>query len=178
MRKIPALFLCLALFCGCAAKSGFLKDDFSYGSAYIGDISMRSLTITDTRKDASDRLLNPEFFAKSGTSDRVSPVLTQEQKELIGSEILKYTGKNGRLYDITVYVEKGEKAVRSAWPSKYETVNVSLKIRLTDGKDEKAGSGDMTLEVKSLKATDEYLEEMYQKALRQCVHECFAALKS
>ncbi len=177
MRRYSVFLIGFVIFCGCAVKSQYLADNLKPEDAYISWITMRSFSIVDERTGVSDRLLDPKFFMKAGTSDRVSPALTEEQKSFIKNEVLKYTGKNGQGYDITVFVEKGEKVLRSEWPTKFEGVNLSLKIQFTIGGGTKTASADASLEIKSLKATDEYMDKMFLETIKECIHECFAALK-
>ena len=178
MRIIILMLLPVALTLGCSPKSAYLKDNYDNADAYMAQITVRSVSVVDERTGVSDKPLDPQFFAVSGSSRSVNPPLTDEYKKLLSDEILKYTGKFGREYDVTVQVKKAEKAVRSAWPEKFESVNVTLVIRFSAGDIVKTYSGDASLEVKSLKATDEYLEEMFRKVLRDCVHQCFVSLKA
>ena len=138
---------------------------------------MDSFSIVDERKDVSAMQPIAGFFAKPGTRSEASPPLSKVQRSLIKSEILKYIDNKGDRYNITVYIVKAQKAFRSAWPRKYETAAVALKIKFKGEDGVSIYAAETLLEVKSIKATDEYIEKLYQKAIKDCIYDCFVTMK-
>lgn len=156
---IAALALLPLLACTPKAKGRLLQDDFRYEQAYFPEIQMLSLDIVDEREER-------EFE------------LTSEQRHLIREEVRKHLGGGGKKYAFKVIVKAGEKSLQSKMLKKREQVRAGVRVELSNGSRTVGAGGEAELEITSNTASDEYREKLFQKALRDSIHQSFESLKS
>ncbi|MBN1822719.1 MAG: hypothetical protein JW803_00205 [Endomicrobiales bacterium] len=173
MRKTVYIGLLSVLLLGCAAKKNYLIDTFDYSQAYFEGLALNSFNIVDERVGVSDIVSFP--LKKKEAS--LFPALTPEHRELIKRETERHLSTEGSPVDLTVFVKKGEKGYKSRLTGKFEEVKFAVKMEFKLKDRTEYASGEALLEIKSMSVSHEYLEKLYQKAIRESIHQCFVTLK-
>lgn len=171
------LFCLCASLVGCGIKKSYLIDKFDYNEAFFSNILIQSISIDDTRAETTSRVIKIPTLSWPGKQDTVKPELTQEQKELIKEEIFKHVGGQGKKVHVTATVTRGEQTFSTNWSGEHEYARFAIKINFTDGYSYQQASGDAFLQIRSMDASKEYIEQLYRKVIREAVHKCFMELK-
>lgn len=175
--KIYYFILILFCFSGCALKNMYLADNFNYQEAYLNNIAMQSFSLVDDRPVISEKVLKISIFSWPGETDTIHPKISSEQRDLIKNEILKHINNKGKKYHITVHITKGEKTFKSTWFGDHEYVKVGMKIIFLDEYSTFQSFAEVFMDVRSFLASNEYIEKLYKKVTKECVHRCFANIK-
>lgn len=177
MKNIVLLVVVLSVFTGCGVKKAYLKDSFDCRETAIGDIKLDPVTIIDKREGAGVVEFEIPSFSWKGVEDSLFPVISEEQEGIIKDEVRKHSSENGKQYSMTVFVLKGRKTLKAKRLSAVEIAEFSVKLNITDGNDIRESSGEALLEISSMRATYEYMEQLYRKAIREAIHKAIAGLK-
>lgn len=172
-----ACILFMVLLSGCGVKKAFLAEEFEYKEAVFTDISVQSISYVDERRDVEDRALKIPSFSWPGKKDAVIPALSSQHKEVIWNEIKKHLAGEGIKSDFTVYVTKGEQKFEMKWNGEHEYTRFAVKLEISNSSGVKKLFGEAWLEVTSITASSDYMEQLYEKAIREAVHKCFLSLK-
>lgn len=183
-NKLSCLLALVVMLSGCAImnmrnfKDDFLnKEDYRPEDVRAG-IRINSISFQDKREEISDRDIRiPGPFALPVKKDTVYPALTEVYKQFIKDEIFKYASGKGEKYDLTVIVKKGEKNFKLGWTGATEEVKFTLDIEFTGRSYQILGGGYATYKVNSIESTREYLEQLYRKAIKDCIYKSFEAFK-
>ena len=177
MKKLILPLFILLIF-GCASKNVYLTEDFTRDDI-ISNIKIKSLSIVDQRQNVSDRELKIPTFSLRGNNDEIFPALTEEHKQLIESEILSYTKNSGREVDAIVHIEDGRKQFKASFGGEHETVLFKIKLTLYDGIRQPyllSSWGEGFFEVKSMDASADYIEKLYQKVIKSSINNLFKSV--
>ena len=179
MKRLVVVLAGLLLLTGCASKSQFLVDDVA--DPAVSDFTVKSINVLDTRDGVSGKPLDIPTFAWPGKQDMTVPPLTPEHENLIKTVISNYISDGGPEVDVMVYLEKGYKEFRATWFGEVEHVEIELKIDLHDNMHTPylySLSGSVFYEVRSMDASNEFIEKLYQKAIRSCIKKTMSNIPS
>lgn len=181
MKKI-LLLMVLALFSGCAAKRALLENDIRYDDSFC-DFAVDSVVFNDERPGTSDASFTFTFWSKPGTVQSAQQALTAAHRGIIDEEIrLHHAGPSAaEHYVLKVFVVTAEKKFTAVTRfSGSEAAHVVLKMELwRPGATTftKSMSGDSYLEVRSLTGSNEYIEQIFRKAIRASIAQCFESFR-
>jgi hypothetical protein len=180
MKKIFYLLFIFPLFCGCSSKYAYLNDDPLTGTVSING-KVKDLMILDLRKDVTDRKLKIPFIGFPGKTDEIRPFLNVEQIGLIRNEFGSYFKGSSANYKLIIRVTEGLQRYSASFFSEKEYVKFSMEIDLLVAENDVkvyTAFGESFYEVKSLDASNEYIEKLYRKAIKTCVYEICKRIKT
>lgn len=152
----------MVILAGCAAKSKYTGDDFRIEDAYFPNVAITRLDIMDERTEIQKGELSTE--------------LTDAQKSLMREQIYKHVGGLGQVYGCTVYITKSSK-VRTGSFKKSVRFAVRMELLRDDKKYTARPHAESSYELSYPDASPEFLEHMYQKVIREAIHNCFVSAK-
>ena len=173
------LVLIASIFSGCASKSTILSTNYK-----IENIKFQSrlsgIEVIDTRVDVTDKEIHLPTFSLPGQKDKVSPILTDEQKQIINQQIQSYFSDEGENIFVKCEIIKGSKEFTAHAFHERAYVQVDVKISLLDTNNNVKAycTSSAFFELKSLDATHNNINKMYDKALSTSIYKCFEKLKS
>ncbi len=147
------------LLSACANKAKYVGDDFRAEDAYFPNVAITRLDIFDER-----------------TTIQITTELTDTQKSLIREQIYKHVGGLGQVYSCAVYVTKAAK-VRTGSFKKSVRFAVRMEFVRDDKKYTARPHAESSYELSYPDASPEFLEHMYQKVIREAIHNCFVSAK-
>lgn len=181
MKKILLFFL-LLLLSGCFAKREFIENDIRYDATHC-IFALDTIAISDERPGTSDAFFSFKFWSKPGTECSVQQKLSDAHRRLITGEIGKHVAGpdagDHRLLKVFVVSAEKKYAVVSRW-SGCESAHVVLRMELWHkgaATFSKAMTGDSYFEVRSLTGSNEYVEQVFQKAIRASISQCFEGFR-
>ncbi len=182
--KNTLIFLSVSVICffGCAGsmKNAILSEPVKVNAGKLS-LVVDSLEIVDGRDAADDRELKIPFFCLSKKRDEVRPILTEEHRNIITKEIGHFTSDSGIPVRVAVSLVYGIKKFEGAAFLEKEFVKTALKVEIFDGKHEPfllSTTGEANLEVKSLSASNDYLEKLYKKCIRMSLLKALESLNT
>jgi hypothetical protein len=137
------------------------------------------IEIIDKRINTSLEKIKIPMISFPGESDRISPVLTEGQKQLITNKIRSYFITSDFNVNIKCYILTGFKEFTAhTWHEK-EYVEFEAKIELLDENNilKKEVSQKVVFEAKSMDASQSYLDKIYEKAINTAIYKCFDQLQ-
>ncbi|MCP4582072.1 MAG: hypothetical protein GY839_10665 [candidate division Zixibacteria bacterium] len=172
---IPVLLI------GCMPSHKLALLDQKYPVVYE-DLSLLidNVAVIDDRPEISYRDIEIPTMSWPWTEDIVCPPLSKAQEELIINEVARHTTESGKKVNAVVYIVEGEKRFEGLIWGELEYVRVNLKINLYDSMHQPfylSVSSDTFFEVKSFDASDDYIEQLYCKAIRYSIFQCFKQFK-
>ena len=174
MKIIILAVISVVLLTGCASKQALLKD--SAPNPKKANLSVISIEISDLRQHTTDREIKIPFFSWPGQSDKIRPILTSEHKHLIDTEIRKHVTSSGIPVKIHVSIEEAYKEFSATWITENEHVEIQMKIDIYDEIHTPylmSAFGNSIYDMTSIDASPEYIEKLYQKALRSGIKKAF-----
>ncbi len=174
MRVIILAVISLAILAGCASKQAFLRD--SAPNPKKANLSVISIDISDLRENTTDREIKIPVLTWPGQSDKIRPRLTVQHKHLIDTEIRKHVTNTGVPVKIHVSIQEAYKEFSASWFSENEHVEIHIKIDIYDGIHSPflvSAYGNSVYDMTSIDASPEYIEKMYQKAIRSGIKKAF-----
>lgn len=179
--KTLLLALILLGIVGCASKMKMKYLDESYAEEQIKiPVLIKEIEISDKRSNISSADIAIPRRSKNGESIVVRPPLSAVHRKLLEDEIANYVTSSGTEVKAVVEIEQGEKKFEAARVTEVEQVKVKLSITLYDNSDAvyfAKSNGEAMYELKSLDASDEYIEKLYGKALKASVYKCFEGIR-
>lgn len=172
------LFFCIG---GCASKIKMKYLDEPYAEEQIKvPVLVKEIEIIDKRENISSADIEIPRRSKNGETIELRPPLNAEHRNVIESEIAHYVTASGTEVKVVIEILKGVKKFEAARVSETERVTTKLGVTLYDNSDAayfaKSG-GEAMFELKSLDASDEFIEKLYCKALKASVYKCFEGIR-
>lgn len=186
MKKTAGTILVMALILlcigGCASKIKMKYLDEPYTEEkIIVPVVIREIEINDERENIASADIEIPRRSKNGDQKDVQPPLSAEHRKILEDEIGKYVTSSGTEVKAVVEIFGGEKKFEAARFSEVERVKVKLGITLYDSSDAvyfAKSNGEAMYELKSLDASEEYIEKLYCKALKASVYKCFEGIRN
>lgn len=137
-----------------------------------------SIEIIDNRTDVTENEIHLPVLSFPGQHDKVSPVLSREQEEMIKSQIKSYFSDNGENVKIKCEIFQGYNEFTAHAFYEWEYVQFDPKIYLLDLNNNVKGYCTSTafFEAKSMDAKYDYINRIYEKAIRTSIYKCFEKL--
>ncbi|MBN1760480.1 MAG: hypothetical protein JW863_19280 [Chitinispirillaceae bacterium] len=160
--------------CSSATKLKYLNEPFTTTEMKI-PLTLTEIEFTDNRADTSSRAVNIPRYTKLGQKDTVRQSLRQEHRTLLNEEMKAYFTGGGKEVKAVVEVIDGSKCFEAGRMTEIEFVRVRLGLTLLDEEHTPyflKSSGEAMYEIKSLDAKNEFIEKLYQKALKAALYKC------
>ncbi|WP_026932630.1 hypothetical protein [Christiangramia echinicola] len=174
-RKITLVILIVLtlLNFGCGTNKSILEKDFdSENISLTGNII--EVTVNDKRTDVTDKKIELPFLSSPKSYDKVSPFITPKQEEKIKNEIKSYFNNNGQDLKVKINILQGYKEFSATFFHEREYAEFSIHLQIIDLNnhilEECKSSG--FIETKTLDATYERMELVYNKALEMAIFKC------
>ncbi len=162
-------------FLSCSAKYNAINSTLKINQL-IGKVD--DIRLIDERKDITDRDLKIPTITFPGQNDNISPKLTPENISNINFEIIKHFTQTMNKYIVNVYVQKGIKGFKAKTFTEIEYVECDIKIELIDdNKNSRSCTSSDFLQVKSLDASKNYTNLLFQKSIINAIHKCLENIK-
>ncbi len=171
---IPLLLMLLLPLNGClmGVKEDFLKDDFQKDAVSI-PYRVVKVVVKDARpRKAAKDIQVPNLYLKN-RNETAEIDLSAEQKVLIESETIRYFLGKGPSIIIRAEMLKGTQSFTSKTMSERESVDCEIKLTLIDvasGQPFYFAIGSASTYMQSMNASKEYLEKLFQKAIRVSIY--------
>lgn len=175
--QIISILIVLVFLSSCASKYSILSRNYETNQVLIsGRIS--DINIIDKRSNITDEKIKLPVISFPGQFDKVSPVLTDEHKQLIRSQIKSYFSNNEEELKINCYILIGFQEFSAHAFHEREYVQFDTKIELLDVNDNvlKYCTSTAFFEAKSMDASYDYIDKIYKKAIRTSIYKCFEKL--
>lgn len=160
--------------CSSRAKLKYLNEPFTTTELKI-PLTVTGIEFNDNRTDTSSRAVDIPRYTKNGQTDTVHQTLLQEHQTILTNEMKSYFDGSGKEVEAVIEVLEGDKCFTAGRVSEIEYVKVRLGLTLLDTVHTPyflKSTGEASYEIKSLDAKNEFLEQLYQKALKAALHKC------
>lgn len=164
---------------GCTSKYSYLQDDPLNIKLYL-DAKINNFSIRDKRKETTTRILKIPFIGLPGRSDQIQPLLSPDHLNIIRSEFDSYFIGSEKTYNIDVRITEGVQKYEAAFFSEKEYVKFALEVDLIEAASNTIafnGYGEAYYEVKSMDASNEFINKLYEKAIKTCIYEFCKKIK-
>jgi hypothetical protein len=167
----------LVLFSSCSTKYKAINSSTRLKiNQIIGKVD--TIRVIDERKDITDRNLKIPTFTFPGQNDNISPKLTPDNISYINSEINMHFTQTMNKYFVNIYIQKGIKGFKAKTFTEVEYVECEIKVELIDeNKNLRSCSSTDFLQVKSLDASKNYTNLLFQKSLTNAINKCLENIK-
>ncbi|HOI79857.1 MAG TPA: hypothetical protein PLI30_09665 [Petrimonas sp.] len=172
------ILLALAIsIAGCATKKSILTSVPQNSNIRL-DGKPITIEITDLRNKTTQKQLRIPTITLPGQKDKVHPALTDYQRKLINEQILLHFNQSDPELKVKCTILEGFQAFTAYAFHEREYVQVDIKIELLDPESNilEYGTSTAFFEVKSLDASNEFINELYHKAIRTAIHDCLIKL--
>lgn len=172
------LILIAFILSGCVSKRSILLTNNELDNINIQS-KITGIEIIDSRENVTDRKIRIPTLSLPGQKDKVSPILTDEQKQMITNQIQSYFSNNGENIFVKCEIIKACKEFTAYAFHEREYVQIDTKISLLDTNKNviKYCTSSAFLEAKSMDATYDSIDLMYIEALKSSIYKCFEKLK-
>jgi hypothetical protein len=162
---------------GCAIKKTILTS-MPQDNNIILDGKPISLEIIDLRNEITERQLKIPIMTWPGQKDKVQPPLTDFQRKLIEDQILIHFNQSDKELKVKCKIDEGYKEFTARAFHEREYVQFDIKIELLDTRNNviRYCTSSAFFEVKSLDASNNFIDELYNKAIITSINECFIKL--
>jgi hypothetical protein len=165
LRLALLALLAVPTLSGCfpAAKRDFLKDDPAAGKARL-PYRLLKVEVKDARKGSGSKALD---FSSSVRSGEAAPPLTEERRAMLG-ELASACFAGGPEVSAVVEVMEGRQTFSRGLLRRTEAVEAGVRLTLLDAAGDSKGwaEGAAEYRVRSMVASQDYLDKLYDKALR------------
>lgn len=170
--------LILFIFSSCASKYSILSTNYEIEKININN-KLAEIEIIDNRLDVTEREIHLPALSFPWQKDKISPVLTIEQKKMIETQIQTYFSNIGKSVKVECEINQAYKEFTAHAFYEREFVQVGIKIKLLDENNNiiKYCTSTAFFEAKSFDATYDYINKIYEKAIRTSIYKCFESLK-
>ena len=183
LLKYPVFLLTLiatitVVGCSSRAKLKYLNEPFTTTELKI-PLNVTGIEFNDNRTDTSSRALDIPRYTKNGQTDTVHQALLPEHRAILTGEMESYFDGSGKEVEAVIEVLEGEKCFAAGRVAEVEYVKVKLGLTLLDTVHTPyflKRNGEVAYEIKSLDAKNDFLEQLYQKALKAALYKCCEAI--
>ncbi|WP_209329129.1 hypothetical protein [Lunatimonas salinarum] len=175
--KIIFILIAVSMFSSCVSKYSILNQNYETNKVSLsGNVS--GLNIIDKRSNITDEKIKIPVISFPGQFDKVSPILSEEHNQLIKNQIRSYFTNSEEEIKVNCYILIGYQEFSAHTFHEREYVQFDTKIELLNEKDNviRFCSSTAFFEVKSSDASNDYIDEIYKKAIRTSVYKCFEKL--
>lgn len=174
--KSIKLLLVLPLFIisSCGSKSNLINTN-PYENKNIITGNVIEVTITDLRKDISNKEIKIPLLTFPGMKEEVSPILQENTIKVIKDEIVKqFSGNSDTSYNVEIKIVDGKVGFKASAFNEKEYTNVEIEIITTDQfKNTKNYKSNEYLEIKSIDASKAYLQKLFERGFINAIHKGF-----
>lgn len=172
------LVLITFIFSGCISKRSILSTNYEIENIKIQS-KLNGIELSDTRDDVTEKEIHLPTISFPGQKDKVSPMLTDKQKQMINQQIQSYFSNEGENMFVKCEIIKGYKefTAHALHETAYVQIDVKISLLDTNNKIITFCTSSTSFEVKSLDATYNNINDIYEKALRTSIYKCFEKLK-
>lgn len=175
--SLTSILILLILSSSCTSKYSILSHNYETNQVLLsGKIS--DIEIIDKRPNTTIEKIKLPTTSFPGQFDKISPVLTDEHKQLIKSQISSYFSNDDDEVKINCYILSGFQEFSAHAFYEREYVQFETKIELLDAADNvlKYCTSTAFFETKSLDASHDFMDKIYKKAIRTSIYKCFEQL--
>ena len=181
IRPFMTLTIALAVIgCSSTAKLNYLNEPYAINEIRV-PLSISGVDIIDSRNDTTSRAVDIPRHPKKGQADEINQALNDKHRKLITEEMTVYLETSDKEARVEVEVLEGVKKFEGATFGRTEYVKVKLGVTLYDDVHSPfylKSSGEAMYEIQSLKASNEFIEKLYQKALKASLYKCFEGIRN
>jgi hypothetical protein len=162
---------------GCAAKKNILTS-MPQDNNILLEGKPINVEIIDLRSEITQRQLRIPIMTWPGQKDKVQPPLTDFHRKLIEDQILLHFNQSNQEFKVKCIIEEGFQEFTAHALHEREYVQFDIKIELLDTRDNviKYCTSTAFFEVKSLDASNSFIDELYNKVIITSINECFIKL--
>ena len=162
---------------GCATKRAILTP-MPQDNNILLEGKPIDIEIIDLRNEITQRQLRIPIMTWPGQKDKIQPPLTDFQRKLIEENILLHFNQSNQEFKVKCKIDEGFQEFTAHAFHEREYVQFDIKIELLDTRDNviKYCTSSAFFEVKSLDASNNFIGELYDKAIITSINECFVKL--
>lgn len=171
---IPVL---LVVFSSCASKYALLDRNFEKEGITIPG-KLIDLEIVDERPNVTSEKIKLNVISFPGQSDKVSPILTKDQEQLITEQIKSYFSEGDTEIKVKCVIIGGFQEFSAHMFNEREYVEFETKIELLNASGNliKYCTSTAFFEAKSMDANYDFINKLYLKAIKTSINTCFDKL--
>lgn len=172
--NVVALFFILTIFSGCVSKYNLIyKNPYENTIRVTG--AVKEITITDLRKNVSNREVEIPATTFPGMNDEVSKMLNESTNTLIKNEVAKqFSANSDTTYNVEVRLIRGTIGFRAYAFSEKEYTDIEIEILAKDQFDNsKTFKSSIYIEVSSYDASPKFLLMLFERGLINAIHKSF-----
>ncbi len=182
MKKTITMLSLLVLLvsCGSSSKLAYLEKEYAVRGT-PANLIVNSISFVDKRPEITYREIKIPSLAFPWHDDQVYPEFTEYDKNTIRGEIYKLATRTGTEVDIVVTLLEGKMKYDCKFWGESEYVKVAMRFNFYDGVHEPcmySYKGEAWYEVTSWHASKDYIEQLYQKVLKDCTNQCFNEIQA
>jgi len=139
---------------------------------------VKDITIEDARQNVVTRNIKIPRGTFPGMKDEIAQTLSETTLQIIKGEINKqFNTKTDREYLINLKLNKGIIGFKANAFNEMEYTDVEIEITAIDQNNKEIKcSSKVSLEIKSLDASPEYLFILFNRTITNAIHKCFGEL--
>jgi hypothetical protein len=162
---------------GCASKKAILTS-IPQGNNIVLDGKPINIEIIDLRNQITQKQLRIPIMTLPGQKDKVFPALTDYQRKLVEDQIVLHFNQSNQEFKVKCTINEGFQEFTAHAFHEREYVQFDIKIELLDPNDNvlKYCTSSAFFEVKSMDASNVFINELYNKAIITSINECFIKL--
>jgi|GEM_PF-2872465 len=168
------LLLTLFIISSCGSKSNLININ-PYENKNIITGNVNEVTITDLRKDVSNKEIEIPLLSFPGMIEEVSPILHENITKVIKEEIAKqFSANSDTVYNVEIKIIDAKVGFKASAFNEKEYTNIDIEIITIDQfKNMKRYKSNEYLEIKSLDASTAYLQKLFERGFINAIHKSF-----
>ncbi|WP_339924556.1 hypothetical protein [uncultured Cyclobacterium sp.] len=165
------------IFSSCTSKYAILDRNFETEEIAISS-KLMDIEILDERPNVTSEKIRLNVISFPGQSDKVSPILNNEQEQLIIDQIESYFSDGDTEISVKCTILRGFQEFSAHTFNEREYVEFETKIELLNaaGKMMKYCTSTAFFEAKSMDANYDFIDKLYLKAIKTSIYSCFQKL--
>gem|GEM_PF-2756353 len=171
------LTMVTVIFSSCTSKYAILDRNFETGKILISG-KIIDIQLIDERPDVTSEKIKLNAISFPGQSDKVSPILNENQRQLIIEQIRSYFFNSESEIKVRCSIIVGFQEFSAHTFHEREYVEFETKVELLNaaGTMTKFCTSTAFFEAKSMDANYDFIDKLYLKAIRTSIYECFEKL--
>ena len=174
---LSILIIGTVIFSSCTSKYALLDRNIEKEEIAIPS-KLLAIEIVDERSNVTSKRIKLNVLSFPGQSDKVSPILNNEQEQLIIDQISSYFSNGETEIKVRGVIIGGFQEFSAHAFNEREYVEFEIKIELLNaaGKMVKYCTSTAFFETKSMDANYDFIDKLYLKAIKTSIYKCFEKL--